>query len=82
MQKKLFVLFICLLALTLSAFAAVKDPDTIVNAEYGAPETLDPHAEWDNACWYVDHDNITYYYCIICSYYCHIICNRSYLYKR
>jgi len=49
MQKKLFVLFICLLALTLSAFAAVKDPDTIVNAEYGAPETLDPHAEWDNA---------------------------------
>ncbi|HOX66155.1 MAG TPA: ABC transporter substrate-binding protein, partial [Thermotogota bacterium] len=49
MQKKLLVLFACLLALTLFAFAAAKNPDTIVSAEYGSAESLDPHAEWDNA---------------------------------
>jgi len=49
MQKKLLVLCVVFIIASLSVFAAISNPDTLIIAGYGSPETLDPHAEWDNA---------------------------------
>ncbi|HPE69258.1 MAG TPA: ABC transporter substrate-binding protein [Thermotogota bacterium] len=49
MSKKLFVLVLALVLVSLAAFSAVKNPDTLIVAQYGSPESLDPQAMWDTA---------------------------------
>ncbi len=48
MAKRFFLLFlVCLVSLV--GFSAIKNPDTIITATYGSPETFDPQAMWDTS---------------------------------
>lgn len=46
-MKKLFVLFLAILSVLV--LAEVKNPDTIIDATIGEPDTLDPHYAYDTA---------------------------------
>jgi len=50
MKFKIFgIVLLALLVSTSFAFGAVKNPDTIVEATIGGPETMDPHWSYDTA---------------------------------
>jgi len=50
--NRLFILFLVILmvaSITSFSFAQIKNPDTIIMAEAGGPETMDPHWAYDSA---------------------------------
>ncbi len=65
-RNLLVILFLCLILLLLASFsfAELKNPDTIIYANIGSPETMDPHWSYDTASGeiiYETYDNLINY---------------------